>query len=193
MRDYILQCQGADDPRFDRGALKLQFAKTIGERTEGERVRFLFSADPRLGDNAGEWVRLRTIDPTIEVPDDIAHEIEVPTAKLGDRVRMRAFIGLKQKFYREGANVISVQEKLRSLQRTFEDALDVSEFEAQEGARPVRVSRKKDVFCRSYAHLDLRGTVKDEAALAALMMKGVGPAKAYGFGLIDMELETDHD
>lgn len=183
MRDYAFKLP---DPRLqtmDRTSIKKAVAAVFGDRCDGETPRYLFSPEPRHG--LGAWLRVRACVDGIEVDPGIARRVELPELSQGALVTGSAWIALKQKFpITEKDRALA---KLADMRDHFEDSLDVTGFEVEDHLELANMERGKSRFQRAFGKVCFEGKVRDMDALVALIRHGVGAAKAYGFGLVDIQ------
>jgi len=189
MRDYALRIP---DPRLqtaDRTIIKKAVASVFGDRHDGTDPRYLFSPEPRH--DLGPWLRVRVCVDGTEIDPAIARPIAVPVPGRGALVQGSAWVALKQKFpISDRGRALA---KLADMRGLFEEALDLTVFEAGEELGLANMERGRSRFQRAFGRIRLEGTVRDQDALTGLMRTGVGAAKAYGFGLVDIEQKAEHD
>lgn len=189
MRDYVFKLP---DPRLqteDRTSIKNAVAAVFGDRHDGAEPRYLFSPEPRH--DLGPWLRVRACVDGIEVDPAIARQIELAVPGLGGLVRVSAWVALKQKFPISDKD--RALAKLADMRGLFEEALDVTAFEVRERLELAHMERGRSRFQRAFGQIRLEGVVINEGALMALLKAGVGAAKAYGFGLVDIQARVESD
>jgi hypothetical protein len=189
MRDYVFKLPDSGLQTADRTIIKKAVASVFGDRHDGTDPRYLFSPEPRH--DLGPWLRVRVCVDGLEVNPGIARQIAVPVPGRGALVQGFAWVALKQKF------PISDREralaKLADMRGLFEEALDITVFEVGEELGLANMERGRSRFQRAFGRVRLEGSVKDQDALTGLMRTGVGAAKAYGFGLVDIKQKAEQD
>lgn len=189
MRDYAFRLP---DPRLqtaDRTVIKKAVAAVFGDRCEDAVPRYLFSPEPRH--ELGPWIRVRACVDGIGVEPTIARQIEVPVPEAGAVVLGSSWIALKQKFPITDKG--RAHAKLADMRGLFEAALELARFEVGDALELANMERGRSRFQRAFGKVRFEGSVKDKDALAALMRTGVGAAKAYGFGLVDIQEKVKDD
>ncbi len=191
MRDFILRVPDAG-LLVRRTELKKAMAGLFGDRHDGERSNYLFSAEPRM--EIGPWVRVRLLDG--ELPSKAApfvRELEVPRLSAGDAVMASSWMALKTRVHgatasETRANVVARLNRVREL---FEAAIDITTYDFDERYGVARIERGKERYARPYSLVRVTGSVRDPVAASALMTAGIGAGKAYGFGLVDIQQTKD--
>jgi len=189
MRDYVFKLP---DPRLqtaDRTAIKNAVAAVFGDRHDGEAPRYLFAPEPRH--ELGPWLRVRACVDGISVDPSIARVIEMPTPAPGATVQGAAWVALKQKFPITDKG--RAQAKLADMRVLFEEALSLTRFEVADRLELANMERGRSRFQRAFGRVLFEGAVRDQDALVSLMRTGVGAAKAYGFGLVDIQERVEDD
>lgn len=189
MRDYALRIPDPQLQTADRTIIKKAVASVFGDRHDGEAPRYLFSPEPRH--DLGSWLRVRACVDGIEVDPAIARLIAVPVPGQGALVRGAAWVALKQKFpISDRGRALA---KLADMRALFEEALDLTVFEVDEELGLANMERGRSRFQRAFGRVRFEAVVINEDALKALMRDGVGAAKAYGFGLVDIQERAEVD
>lgn len=188
MKDFVFKLPDEQLQRRDRTQIKKAVAAVFGDRHDGNASRYLFSPEPRH--DLGPWLRVRVCVDSVDVDPRMARRLDVPVPPPGVMVRAVAWVALKQRFpISDKPKAIA---KLADMCSHFDDALEVQSFEVDEALELACMERGKSAFQRAFGRIRLLGRVKDQAALEALMRNGIGAAKAYGFGLVDIQ-EIEHE
>ena len=193
MRDYVLRIPGGSvDMHSDRTPIKKAVNGLFGDRHDGTNSRYLYSAEPRLP--LGEWFRVRMLDGAApRKAEDYAKPIELDAFSVGSMVTIAGWIALKAKTIRAGqkrtGNDHRVYDDLARRFEHFGNALEISSNSIERPFQIARIERGKDRYVRPYSRIEVTGTVIDTDALHTLMVSGIGAAKAYGFGLLDITLK----
>lgn len=172
----------------DRHALKKAVASIFGDRHDGQVSRYLFSPEPRH--ELGAWVRVRYLaGPLPSAAQGYAKEIELEDTTLGQAVRITAWIALKATVF-NGTGGLRPRIKTgleRVCRQRLDPALQIDGIEVGDDCGVVQVDRGKDRIGRAFGKVEITGIIKDQDAVNLLMASGIGAAKAYGFGLIDIQ------
>ncbi|NJM83453.1 MAG: type I-E CRISPR-associated protein Cas6/Cse3/CasE [Tabrizicola sp.] len=173
----------------NRTALKKAVAALFGDRHDGERSNYLFSPEPLL--DAGPWVRVRVVDgivPSSATPFVSVLDCPVPVA--GDKVIATAWVALKSKvMVGAGSAAPRIAARLDRARSLFENAIEIEDYEVGERYEIARIERGRERFARAFNRVRVTGRIKDAEAAQTLLSTGIGASKAYGFGLVDMQIE----
>lgn len=193
IRDYAVKVPSPD--HRDRTPLKKAVAGLLGDRFQGS-ARYLYSAEPRAP--LSDWFRLRLLDGDLPRSGQmVAIPVELPQPSAGDNVVIQGWIALKAKNFHgdhaasEGGHV--VYGKLAAMQDRFSGAVNIEECRVDRPFHVAEIKRGRQTFHRPYGHILIRGQVVNPRATAALLASGIGAAKAYGFGLLDLQIEKEKE
>lgn len=185
MRDFILQISD-DQGMADRFGMKKAMAALLGDRHDGGQSRYLFSPEPRH--ELGCWVRLRCLEDVPEAVTKVGWPLELDRLALGDHVHVSAWVALKGRvFQRKGDLSQRVLKGVERYQERFSDALDVRSVSVNDRFWIMEVERGKDRIGRAFSKIELAGEITNMNAVEHLMRSGIGAAKAYGSGLVDIQ------
>lgn len=190
MHDYILRLP--DPGQLEqRTALKKAMAGLFGDRHDGEQSRYLYSPEPRLP--LGEWCRVRTMNgPAPESARPFLREIELPVPEPGQWVRATVWMAVKGKVLsRGGSHMANVMAALEAGRAHFSSAIEIDSFDIEDQFEVAMMERGREKFGRAFGRIEVTGQVRSGDEISDLLAKGVGAAKAYGFGLVDLQLEED--
>ncbi|MCE6957623.1 hypothetical protein LAZ40_00875 [Cereibacter sphaeroides] len=188
MRDYAMKL--AADLSDSRTGLKKNIATLLGDRHDGT-ARYLFSDEPRT-ETPGGWIRLRLVAPELSLPataQDTAVEVPVAVPAVGARVLCCAWVATKSKAYRARDELSldeRVEARLRLVRGPLDEALEIEVFDGEPSGRSAVMERGSNRFARPYGRVTAIGTVTNQERLKDLMEQGLGVARCYGFGLLDV-------
>lgn len=191
MIDCVLRIPDASMMQ-NRNALKLAVASIFGDRHDGQVSRYLFSAEPRH--EQGPWVRVRFLaGPLPSAAQTYATKIELDDTVVGQTVQIMAWVALKATVFNGTGDLRPrIQTGLeRVCRQRLDAALDIERIEVGGDCSIVQVDRGKDRIGRAFGRVEITGTIKDQDAVETLMSSGIGAAKAYGFGLVDIQSVRD--
>lgn len=186
MIDCILKLPDAE-AGLDRMALKKGVAALFGDRHDGERSRYLFSMEPRH--DGGPWVRVRYLDG--ELPRSAADYVQAlpkQAARNGDRVCATAWVAVKNRNYSPDKTAAErVRGELKKLVPYFAEAMTIEAAEIGDRVSTARFQRGRVKISRGFGKVVIVGEINNIHAMERLLATGVGAAKAYGYGLIDIQ------
>lgn len=186
MRDYLLKVASGASVLAQRELLKKALAHHLAERHDGERSRYLFSEEPRHPVES-DWVRIRCVADGLAMPSGIAMPgPDVIAPAVGRRVVLRAWVALSSEESRGDRIHVARSRFEHHLERLAQPLADVAWQEVAD-EKSVSIARGRVVFGRRCARLQASGCVSDPEALSSLLRNGIGDAKSYGFGLVDVE------
>lgn len=186
MRDYLFKA-GNEAGDVDRTKLKKAIADHLGDRVVGDRTRYQFSAEP-LAD-LGPWFRLRLVD--VELPETLlqsVREVPVLVPRNGDRVLLRAWAALDRNMFKSKSDGLTLAERCRRrlglFSETLEQAAAIESFDVEQNIGVAEMCSKGTKLARPFGRITALGVVREEGRLREFMAKGIGEARAYGFGLV---------
>lgn len=193
MIDYCLKVPASAINR--RTPLKNALAGLFlsGRMTECGSPAYLFSQEP-LMDGAQTWLRVRMVQAALPASAaGLVIEKPVSLPSEGDRVVVTGWLAVKtriaRKYRKWEAREVAIAEKLLRYQDLLSDGIEIDSARLLNRPDTAVIERGKTVYVRNYGRVEFRGVVKNAQHLEHAMQHGIGAAKAYGFGLLDVRKE----